>query len=59
MDKAGDGFSSPMDIFYVFWGIRGKIQRERRVTNVIHQLSIISGDLQNGQQQQMTLQKDL
>lgn len=48
MVKAGGGFSSPMDIFYVFWGRRGKTQRERGVINVIHRFSVTSGDLWNG-----------
>ncbi|ELW50904.1 DnaJ like protein subfamily A member 1 [Tupaia chinensis] len=41
---AGGGFGSPVDIFDMFYG-GGRMQRERRGKNVVHQLSVTLEDL--------------
>ncbi|CAK7311222.1 DnaJ homolog subfamily A member 1 [Vulpes lagopus] len=53
----GGGFGSPMDIFDVFFGRRGRMQRERRGKNVVHQLSVTLEDLFNGATRKLALQK--
>ena len=37
---AGGGFGSPMDIFDMFFGGGGRMQRERRGKNLVHQLTV-------------------
>ncbi|KAM5292368.1 dnaJ homolog subfamily A member 4 isoform 3-T3 [Ctenodactylus gundi] len=52
-------FSSPMDIFDMFFGGGGRMARERRGKNVVHQLSITLEDLYNGVTKKLALQKNV
>jgi len=55
----GGGFSSPMDIFDMFFGGgmgRGR-QREKKVKDVIHQMSVSLEELYNGTLRKLALQK--
>lgn len=54
----GGGFGSPMDIFDMFFGGGGRMQRERRGKNVVHQLSVTLEDLYNGATRKLALQKN-
>ena len=45
---AGGGSGSPVDIFDMFFGGGGRMQRKRRGKNLVHQLSVTLGDLYNG-----------
>ena len=56
---AGGGFGSPMDIFDMFFGGGGKMQRERRGKNVVHQLTVTLEDLYNGATRKLALQKNV
>ncbi|CAD7681383.1 unnamed protein product [Nyctereutes procyonoides] len=56
---AGGGFGSPMDIFDMFFGGGGRMQRERRGKNVVHQLSVTLEDLYNGTTRKLALQKNV
>ncbi|XP_036710322.1 dnaJ homolog subfamily A member 1-like isoform X1 [Balaenoptera musculus] len=56
---AGGGFDSPMDIFDMFLGGGGRIQRERRGKNVVHQLTVTLEDLYNGATRKLALQKNV
>ncbi|MBN3274296.1 DNJA4 protein, partial [Polyodon spathula] len=53
----GRGFSSPMDIFNMFFGGGGRMNRERRGKNVVHQLSVSLEDMYNGRTRKLELQK--
>ncbi|KAK2494782.1 hypothetical protein MC885_003754 [Smutsia gigantea] len=55
---AGGGFGSPMDIFDMFFGGGGSMQRERRGKNV-HQLSVTLEDLNNAATRKLALQKNV
>ena len=52
-------FSSPMDIFDMFFGGGGRMTRERRGKNVVHQLSVTLEDLYNGITKKLALQKNV
>lgn len=52
-------FSSPMDIFDMFFGGGGRMTRERRGKNVVHQLSVTLEDLYNGITKKLALQKNI
>nr|XP_020739523.1 dnaJ homolog subfamily A member 4 isoform X2 [Odocoileus virginianus texanus] len=52
-------FSSPMDIFDMFFGGGGRMARERRGKNVVHQLSVTLEDLYNGVTKKLALQKNV
>lgn len=59
----GNGFSSPMDIFDMFFGGafgggRGR-RRERKGQDVIHQLSVSLEELYNGTVRKLALQKNV
>ncbi|KAM8750916.1 dnaJ homolog subfamily A member 4 [Acanthopagrus schlegelii] len=53
------GGSSPMDIFNMFFGGGGRMQRERRGKNVIHQLSVTLEEMYNGSTRKLGLQKNV
>uniref|UniRef100_A0A8C6CHJ5 J domain-containing protein n=1 Tax=Moschus moschiferus TaxID=68415 RepID=A0A8C6CHJ5_MOSMO len=56
-------FGSPMDIFDMFFGAGGRMQRERRGKNLVHQLTITLEDLYNGStrklKRKLALQKNV
>ncbi|XP_060115853.1 dnaJ homolog subfamily A member 4 [Heteronotia binoei] len=56
---SGGAFSSPMDIFDMFFGGGGRMNRERRGKNVVHQLSVSLEDLYNGTTRKLALQKNV
>ncbi|KFR02831.1 DnaJ subfamily A member 1, partial [Opisthocomus hoazin] len=67
---SGGGFGSPMDIFDMFFGGGGRMQRERRGNsikylfsfigkNVVHQLSVSLEDMYNGATRKLALQKNV
>lgn len=53
------GFSSPMDIFDMFFGGGGGRRRERRGKDVIHQLGVTLEELYNGAVRKLSLQKNV
>lgn len=53
------GFSSPMDIFDMFFGGGARMARDRRGKNVVHQLSVTLEDLYNGTTKKLSLQKNV
>uniref|UniRef100_W5NC86 DnaJ heat shock protein family (Hsp40) member A4 n=1 Tax=Lepisosteus oculatus TaxID=7918 RepID=W5NC86_LEPOC len=55
----GGEFSSPMDIFNMFFGGGGRVHRERRGKNVVHQLSVSLEDMYNGTTRKLALQKNV
>ncbi|XP_067390866.1 dnaJ homolog subfamily A member 4 isoform X2 [Emydura macquarii macquarii] len=55
----GSNFSSPMDIFDMFFGGGGRMNRERRGKNVVHQLGVSLEDLYNGVTKKLALQKNV
>ncbi|KAJ0028951.1 hypothetical protein NQD34_003948 [Periophthalmus magnuspinnatus] len=50
---------SPMDIFNMFFGGGGRMQRERRGKNVVHQLSVSLEEMYNGSTRKLALQKNV
>ncbi|XP_048829299.1 dnaJ homolog subfamily A member 4 [Brienomyrus brachyistius] len=56
---SGSGFSSPMDIFNMFFGGGGRMQRERKGKNVVHQLSVTLEEMYNGSTRKLGLQKNV
>lgn len=57
----GGDFSSPMDIFNMFFGGGGggRAQRERRGKNVVHQLGVTLEEMYNGSTRKLGLQKNV
>uniref|UniRef100_A0A8C1MND1 DnaJ homolog subfamily A member 1 n=1 Tax=Cyprinus carpio TaxID=7962 RepID=A0A8C1MND1_CYPCA len=53
------GGESPMDIFNMFFGGGGRMQRERRGKNVVHQLGVTLEELYNGSTRKLGLQKNV
>ncbi|KAG7245356.1 hypothetical protein INR49_010806 [Caranx melampygus] len=53
------GGSSPMDIFNMFFGGGGRMQRERKGKNVVHQLSVTLEEMYNGTTRKLGLQKNV
>ncbi|XP_012726948.2 dnaJ homolog subfamily A member 4 [Fundulus heteroclitus] len=51
--------SSPMDIFDMFFGGGGRMQRERRGKNVVHQLGVTLEEMYNGSTRKLGLQKNV
>ncbi|XP_047201579.1 dnaJ homolog subfamily A member 4 [Girardinichthys multiradiatus] len=49
--------ASPMDIFDMFFGGGGRMQRERRGKNVVHQLAVTLEEMYNGSTRKLGLQK--
>ncbi|XP_008275021.1 dnaJ homolog subfamily A member 4 [Stegastes partitus] len=57
--EGGTGGSNPMDIFSAFFGGGGRMQRERRGKNVVHQLSVTLEEMYNGSTRKLGLQKNV
>jgi DnaJ family protein A protein 1 len=62
LDKGGGGFSSPMDIFDMFFGgnmsgRRGGERGPKKGKDVVHQLSVSLEDLYKGSVRKLALQK--
>ncbi|XP_063769554.1 dnaJ homolog subfamily A member 4-like [Pseudophryne corroboree] len=55
----GGNFSSPMDIFDMFFGGGGRMNREKRGKNVVHQLSVSLEEIYNGASRKLALQKNV
>ncbi|XP_029909819.1 dnaJ homolog subfamily A member 4 [Myripristis murdjan] len=53
------GGGSPMDIFNMFFGGGGRMQRERKGKNVVHQLSVTLEEMYNGTTRKLGLQKNV
>ncbi|TWW75706.1 dnaJ homolog subfamily A member 4 [Takifugu rubripes] len=53
------GGSSPMDIFNMFFGGGGRMQRERKGKNVVHQLSVSLEEMYKGSTRRLGLQKNV
>ncbi|CAF98323.1 unnamed protein product, partial [Tetraodon nigroviridis] len=53
------GGSSPMDIFNMFFGGGGRMQRERKGKNVVHQLSVSLEEMYKGSTRKLGLQKNV
>jgi len=53
------GSSSPMDIFNMFFGGGGRMQRERKGKNIVHQLSVSLEEMYNGATRKLALQKNI
>ncbi|KAG8505360.1 DnaJ subfamily A member 1 [Galemys pyrenaicus] len=58
-DGEGVGYGSLMDIFDMLFEGGGRMQRERRGKNVVHQLSVTLEDLPNGATRKLALQKNV
>uniref|UniRef100_A0A671DXI5 DnaJ heat shock protein family (Hsp40) member A1 n=1 Tax=Rhinolophus ferrumequinum TaxID=59479 RepID=A0A671DXI5_RHIFE len=56
---AGGGLGSATDIFDMFFGGGGRVQRERIGKNIVHQLSVTLEDLHNGATRKLALQKNV
>lgn len=54
-----NGGSNPMDVFNMFFGGGGRMQRERKGKNVVHQLSVTLEELYNGSTRKLGLQKNV
>lgn len=57
--NGGPSFGSPMDIFDIFFGGGGRIHKERRGKNVVHQLTVSLEDLYNGATRKLAVQKNV
>lgn len=57
--NSGGGFTSPMDIFDMFFGGGSHRRRERKGKDVIHQLSVSLEELYNGTVRKLALQKNV
>ncbi|XP_035280566.1 dnaJ homolog subfamily A member 1-like [Anguilla anguilla] len=55
----GGGFTSPMDIFDMFFGGGGRMHRERKGKNMVHTLSVSLEELYNGATRKLSLQKNI
>ncbi|KAG9487249.1 hypothetical protein GDO78_007232 [Eleutherodactylus coqui] len=55
----GGNFSSPMDIFDMFFGGGGHMNREKRGKNVVHQLAVSLEDMYKGSSRKLALQKNV
>ncbi|CAI9158816.1 unnamed protein product [Rangifer tarandus platyrhynchus] len=52
-------FDSPMDISDMFFGGGGRMQKERKGKNLVHQLTVILEDLYNGAARKLALPKNV
>uniref|UniRef100_T1J3S1 DnaJ homolog subfamily A member 1 n=1 Tax=Strigamia maritima TaxID=126957 RepID=T1J3S1_STRMM len=57
--SSGGGFTSPMDIFDMFFGGGSHRRRERKGKDVVHQLSVSLEELYNGTLRKLALQKNV
>uniref|UniRef100_W5KTY3 DnaJ heat shock protein family (Hsp40) member A1 n=1 Tax=Astyanax mexicanus TaxID=7994 RepID=W5KTY3_ASTMX len=57
--SGGGGFGSPLDIFNMFFGGGSRMQRERKVKNVVHQLTVSLEELYNGATKKLAVQKNV
>jgi len=55
----GGGFSSPMDLFDMMFGMGGRSHRQRKGKDVVHQMSVSLEDLYNGAVRKLALQKNV
>ncbi|XP_056595343.1 dnaJ homolog subfamily A member 4 [Triplophysa dalaica] len=55
----GGDFSSPMDIFNMFFGGGGRMEKERKGKNVVHKLAVTLEELYNGSTRKLGLQKNV
>jgi len=53
------GGGNPMDVFNMFFGGGGRMQRERRGKNVVHQLGVTLEEIYNGTTRKLGLQKNV
>ncbi|KAM6960815.1 dnaJ homolog subfamily A member 4 [Aplochiton taeniatus] len=58
-DGGMGGGGSPMDIFNMFFGGGGRMQRERKGKNLVHQLSVSLEEMYNGTTRKLALQKNV
>ncbi|XP_002734268.1 dnaJ homolog subfamily A member 1-like [Saccoglossus kowalevskii] len=56
---SGGGFSSPMDIFDMFFGGGPRRRQEKRGKDVVHQLSVSLEDMYNAAVRKLALQKNV
>lgn len=54
----GAGFTSPMDIFDLFFGGGSRMHRERKGKNIVHQITVTLEDLYNGATRKLSVQKN-
>jgi len=57
--EGGGGGGNPMDVFNMFFGGGGRMQRERRGKNVVHQLAVTLDEIYNGSTRKLGLQKNV
>lgn len=57
--EGGMGGGSPMDVFNMFFGGGGRMQRERRGKNVVHQLGVTLEEMYLGSTRKLGLQKNV
>ncbi|XP_042560480.1 dnaJ homolog subfamily A member 1 [Clupea harengus] len=55
----GGGFRSPMDIFDMFFGGGGRMHREKKGKNIVHQLTVSLEELYNGSTRKLAVQKNV
>uniref|UniRef100_A0A087XGU5 DnaJ heat shock protein family (Hsp40) member A1 n=1 Tax=Poecilia formosa TaxID=48698 RepID=A0A087XGU5_POEFO len=56
--SGGGGFTSPMDIFDLFFGGGSRMHRERKGKNIVHQITVTLEDLYNGATRKLSVQKN-
>ncbi|XP_041946898.1 dnaJ homolog subfamily A member 1 isoform X1 [Alosa sapidissima] len=55
----GGVFRSPMDIFDMFFGGGGRMHREKKGKNIVHQLTVSLEELYNGSTRKLAVQKNV
>ncbi|KAM3870291.1 dnaJ homolog subfamily A member 1 [Diretmus argenteus] len=53
------GGSAPMDIFNMFFGGGGRMQRERKGKNAVHQMDVTLEEIYNGNTRKLAVQKNV